>query len=68
MLEHQNIKIFLKTAMFQTDLKKLLWLKKSKMMFNEHMLLVIWAVRKLLERFTKKNCKRQIKKSLKLKK
>ena len=31
------------------------------------MLLVILVVKKLLERFTKKNCKKQIKKSLELK-
>ena len=32
------------------------------------MLLVILTVKKLLERFPKKNCKRQIKQSLELKK
>ena len=32
------------------------------------MLLVILMVKKLLERFTKKNCKKQIKKNLELKK
>ena len=35
---------------------------------HEHMLLVILKAKRLLERFMKKNCKKQIKKSLELKK
>ena len=42
--------------------------KKLKILYHGHMLLVILTVKKLLERFMKKNCKKQIKKSLKLKK
>ena len=42
--------------------------KKLKILYRGHMLLVILKAKKLLERFTKKNCKKQIKKSLELKK
>ena len=31
--------------------------------YKNHMLLVMWTVKKLLERFMKKNCKKQKKKS-----
>ena len=55
-------------AMFQIGLKKFLLLKKLKTLFRGHMLLVILKAKKLLERFTKKNCKKQIKKGLELKK
>ena len=57
LLEYQNIKRFLQKAMLQIGLKFLL-LQKLKILFREHMLLVILKVRKLLERFTKKNCKK----------
>ena len=57
LLEYQNMKRFLQKAMFQIGLKFLL-LQKLKILFREHMLLVILKVRKLLERFTKKNCKK----------
>ena len=67
LLEYQNIKTFLQKAMFQIDLKKFLWLKKLKTLFHGHMLLVILKEKKLLERFSKKNCKKQIKKTLELK-
>ena len=66
LLEYQNIKIFLQKAMFQIGLRK--WLQKLKTLFREHMLLLILMEKKLLERFTKKNFKKQIKKSLELKK
>ena len=68
LLEHQNIKTFLQNPMFQIGMKKILWLKKLKALCRGHMLLVILKVNKLLKRFTKKNCKKQIKKSLELKK
>ena len=68
LLEYQNIKTFLQKAMFQIDLKKFLLLQKLKTLFREHMLLVILKAKKLLERFAKKNCKKQVKKSLELKK
>ena len=45
-----------------------LWLKKLETLCRRHILLVILTIKKLLERFTKKNCRRQINKSLKLKK
>ena len=38
--------------------------KKLKILYHGHMLLVILLVKKSLERFTKKNCKRQIKQNL----
>ena len=63
MLEYQNIKLFLQNVM-----KKFLWLKKLKILCHGHMLLVILMVKKFLESFMKKNCKKQIKKSLELKK
>ena len=49
-------------------LKKFLWLKKLKTLFRGLILWVILKEKKLLERFTKKNFKKQIKKSLELKK
>ena len=42
--------------------------KKSKALFPGHMLLLILTGNKLLERFMKTNCKKQIKKNLELKK
>ena len=53
--------------MFQIGLNKNVTLQKLKVLFWGHMLLVILKVKKLLERSTKKNCKKQIKKSLELK-
>ena len=50
--------------MFEIGLKKFLWFKKLKALCLGHMLLVILKAKKLLERFTKKNCKKQIKKNL----
>ena len=55
LLEYQNIKTFLKNAMFQIGLKKLLQLKKLKTLHDGHMLLVILKAKKLLERFTYKD-------------
>ena len=43
-------------------------IKKVKNTVPGYMLLAILMVKKLLERFTKKNCKNQIKKGLKFKK
>ena len=68
MQEFQNIKTFLQKAMFQIGLKKFLLLQKLKILFRGHMLLVILKAKNLLEHFTKKNCKKQIKKSLEFKK
>ena len=47
-----------------TGLKTFLLLVKSKIPFHGHMLLMISMVKKLLEHFMKKNCKRLIKKNL----
>ena len=37
--------------------EKPLWLKKIKMLFGGHMLLMVLTEKKLLERLTKTNCK-----------
>ena len=52
----------------QIGLKTFLGLKKLKILCRGYMLLMILMKKKLLELFTKKNCKKQIKKSLELKK
>ena len=41
--------------------------KKVKILRRGYMLLMVWTEKKLLELFTNKNCKKQIKKSLELK-
>ena len=64
MLEYQNRKTFLLNDIFQIGLKKFLWLKKLKNLFHGHMLLMISMVKKWLETFVKKNCKKQINKNL----
>ena len=43
-------------------------IKKLKIPYHGHMLLVIATMKKLLEHFIKRNCKRQIKQVLELKK
>ena len=50
--------------MLQIGLKKFFWLKKLKILFHGHMLLMISMVKKLLEHFMKKNYKKQINKDL----
>ena len=67
MQEYWNIKIFLQKVTFQIS-QKCFWLKTLKTLSSGHMFLVILTENKLLERFMKKNCKNQIKKSLELKK
>ena len=67
-VEYQNIKIFLQTFLLQIGLKKFLWLKKLRILCCGHMLLMILMEKKLLELFMRKNFKKQIKKSLELKK
>ena len=54
-------------AMFQIGLKKFSLLQNFKKLFCGHILLMILKEEKLLERFIKKNCKKEIKKSLELK-
>ena len=68
MLEYQKMNKFLQKVTFQVSLKKLVQIKKLKALCRGHMLLVILTERKLMERFTKKNCKKQIKKCFELKK
>ena len=63
LLACQNIKLLLQKAMFQIGLKKFLLLQKLKILFRGHILLVILKAKKLLQRFTKNNCKTQIKKT-----
>ena len=58
MQEYQNTKTFLQNVTFQIGLKKVLLFQKLKILFCRHMLLVIVKVRKCLEFFTKKNCKK----------
>ena len=68
MLKFQNIKIFLLKEILQIGDKKFLLLIKVKIQFLGLMLLVIWMVKKLLEAFMKKNCKKLIKNNLEQKK
>ena len=41
-------------------------IKLLKILFRGHILLVFLRMKKMLERFTKKNCKKQVKRSLEL--
>ena len=61
LLEYQNIKTFLQKAKFQIGLKKFLLLQQLKILFGGYMLLVILKSKKLLEHFTKMNCKNKSK-------
>ena len=47
---------FLEKVKFQIGVKKFLWLKKLKILYHGHVLLVNLTLQKLLERFTEKNC------------
>ena len=47
---------FLEKVKFQIGVKKFLWLKKLKILRHGHVLLVNLTLKKLLERFTEKNC------------
>ena len=58
MKEYQKIKISLQKVTLQIGLKKFLWLEKLKILFCGHLLLVILMMKKLLERFMKRNCKK----------
>ena len=53
---------------YKNSLKKFLWLKKLKKLCHKNLLLVILTEKKSLECFTKNSCKKQIKRSLELKK
>ena len=65
--ESQNMKTFLLKDTFQIGQKKFL-LVKLKIQLPGLMLLVTWMVKKLLGVFTKKNCKKLVKKNLEWKK
>ena len=67
MLEYQNTKTFLQKLTLQIGQKKFSWLKEFKILCRGYILLVILTIKKLLQRFMKKNCKKQIKKNLELK-
>ena len=60
--EFLSTKILLQKDTCQIGLKKFLLLLKLKIQFHGHMLLMILMVKKLLEHFVRKNCKRLIKK------
>ena len=57
LLEHQNIKSFLKKAAFHIGLKNFLGLKKLKALCHGYILKVILKTKKVSVRFTKKNYK-----------
>ena len=62
------ISAFLQEAMFKIGLKKFLRLKKLQTLRGEDMLLVVVKVKELLERFTKKNCKKTNQKEFRVEK
>ena len=62
MPEFQIIKTFLLKDTHNIG-QKFLLLVKLKIQFHGHTLLVIWMVKKLLEVFLKKNCKKLVKKN-----
>ena len=62
--EFLNTKIFSLKDTHQTGLTKFLYLKKLKILFHGHVLLMISMVKKLLEHFMKRNYKRLINKNL----
>ena len=57
-LENQNLKLLLHKAMFQIGMKKILWLTKLKILCCGYMLLMILTEKKLFERLTNKNYKK----------
>ena len=59
--KYQNTKIFLLKYILKISQKKYLSLAKLKMQFHGLKLLGIWMVKKLMEFFMRKNCKKQIK-------
>ena len=56
LLEYQNKTAFLQNSFFQIVMNKFSWLKKLERLRRGHILLVILKVKKLLKRFTKKDC------------
>ena len=61
LLKYQN-KTFLQKVTFQIGLKTFLRLKKLKILYHGHMLLMILKKKKLLEQFAKMNYKKTNKK------
>ena len=61
-------KTFLQNTMLQIGLNRFLSLQKLKILYLGHMLLMISTENELLELYMKTNCKKQIKKSLELRK
>ena len=59
---------FLQKVKLQNEVKKFSKIKKLNILFREHILLFILMMKKLLKSYMKKNCKKQIKQSLELKK
>ena len=62
------IKMFLQKNSLQIGLKNFLLLKKLKILHHGHVLFMILKEKKLLEHFGKTNCKKQIKKELRMEK
>ena len=58
-----NFKPFLSKVYVSNRLKKFLWWKMLKALCRGHMLLGIFTMKKCLDRFRKKNYKKQIKKN-----
>ena len=64
MLEFRNTKTFFLKDTLQIVQKKFLLLVRLKQQFREHMLLVTCMVKKFMEVFMKKNCKKLVKENL----
>ena len=65
MLKYENIYIYI---FLQIELKKFLWLKKLKIQWRGHILLVTLMQRKLSERFTKNELQKANQKVFRIKK
>ena len=65
MLKYENIYIYI---FLQIELKKFLWLKKLKIQWRGHILLVTLMERKLSERFTKNELQKANQKVFRIKK
>ena len=59
---------FLQKETLQNEVKKFSKIKKLNILFRGHILLFISMMKKLLKNYMKKNCKKQVKQSLELKK
>ena len=61
--EYQNTKTFLLKDIHKTGQKKFLSLAKLKIQFHGLMLLVIYMVKRFMELFMKRNCKKLVSKN-----